>query len=160
MFLKDKQIRIKFTLISVIIIFIIIFFRILYLQIFSYSKLNYLAMNLWQRNLPITADRGRILDRNGNVLATNITTTTLYVVPNQIKNKEEAAMKIAEVLNANYEDIYLHLTKRTFLEKINPEGRQLDSKIADKINELQIDGLYLMKESKRYYPYGSILSHV
>lgn len=160
MFLKDKQIRIKIVLIVVILLFFIIFFRILYLQMFNYNKLNTLAMGLWQRNLPITADRGKILDRNGKVLATNITTTTLYVVPNQIKDKEDTAKKLADILNANYDDIYKHLTKKTFLQKVNPEGRQLSSDVADKINELQIDGLYLMKESKRYYPYGEVLSHV
>ncbi len=160
MFIKDKQFRIKIILISVFIIFLIILFRIFYIQVFSYNKLNKLATSLWQRNLPITADRGRILDRNGKVLATNITTTTLYVVPNQIINKEDTAKKLADILNANYDDILKHLNKRTSLEKINPEGRQLDSETADKINNLNIDGLYLMKESKRYYPYEDVLSHV
>lgn len=160
MFIKEKQFRIKIVLIFVLAIFIIILGRIFYLQVFSYNKLNSLASSLWQRNLPITADRGRILDRNGKVLATNITTTTLYVVPNQIIDKETTAKKLAIILNADYDSIYKHLTKKTSLEKINPEGRQLDSKTADKINELNIDGLYLMKESKRYYPYSEVLSHV
>ena len=160
MFLKGKQFRIKIVFIIVIILFIFIFGRIIYLQVFSYNKLNSLALALWQRNLPITADRGRILDRNGNVLATNITTTTLYVVPNQIVDKEDTANKLASILDADYDDIYKHLTKKTSLEKVNPEGRQLSSDIADKINDLKIDGLYLMKESKRYYPYGEVLSHV
>ncbi len=160
MFIKDKQFRIKLVLVIVFIIFFIIFFRIIYLQVYRNDELGTLAEALWQRNLPVTADRGRILDRNGKVLATNITTTTLYAVPNQILNKEDAAQKLAKILEANYDDIYAHLTKKTSLEKINPEGRQLNSDIADKINELNIDGLYLMKESKRYYPYGEVLSHV
>lgn len=160
MFIKDKQFRIKLVLVVVLIIFLIIFFRIIYLQVFRNDELGTLAEALWQRNLPVTADRGRILDRNGKVLATNITTTTLYVVPNQILNKEDTAQKLANILEANYDDIYAHLTKKTSLEKVNPEGRQLNSDIADKINALNIDGLYLMKESKRYYPYGEVLSHV
>ena len=160
MFIKDKQFRIKLVFIIVIMIFIFIFGRIIYLQLFSYNKLNSLAFALWQRNLPITADRGRILDRNGKVLATNITTTTLYAVPNQIINKEDTAKKLSVILGADYEKIYQHLTKKTSLEKVNPEGRQLSSDIADQINALKIDGLYLMKESKRYYPYEEVLSHV
>ena len=160
MFIKDKQIRIKIVFIFIVLIMIFIFFRILFIQIFSYSKLNTLAEALWQRNLPITADRGRILDRNGKVLATNITTTTLYVVPNQIIDKEDTADKLSKILNCDYEKMLKHLTKKTSLEKINPEGRQLSSDIADKINELSIDGLYLLKEAKRYYPYGTVLSHV
>ena len=160
MFIKDKQFRIKIVFIGVVLLIVFIFFRIIYIQVFDYNKLNKLATSLWQRNLPITADRGRILDRNGNILATNITTTTLYVVPNQIINKEDTAKKLATILNSNYDDILKHLTKRTSLEKVNPEGRQLNSDVADKINELNIDGLYLMKEAKRYYPYGTLLSHV
>ena len=160
MFIKDKQFRIKLVFIFIFLIMIFIFFRILFIQIFSYSKLNTLAEALWQRNLPITADRGRILDRNGKVLATNITTATLYVVPNQIIDKETTADKLSKILNCDYEKMLAHLTKKTSLEKVNPEGRQLSSDIADKINELNIDGLYLLKEAKRYYPYGTVLSHV
>lgn len=160
MFIKDKQFRIKVVFIIVILLIVFMFFRILYIQVFSYNKLNTLAEALWQRNLPITADRGRILDRNGKVLATNITTTTLYVVPNQVIDKEETAKKLAEILKCDSDKMLKHLTKRTSLEKVNPEGRQLSSDVADRINELNIDGLYLMKESKRYYPYGTLLSHV
>ena len=123
------------------------------------NKLSNLANNLWQRNLPVTASRGEILDRNGKILATNITTTTIYVVPNQIKDKENVAIKLAEILNCDKESILKHLNKKTYLEKINPEGRQLNSETANKINDLKIDGIYLMKESKRYYPYNTLLSH-
>ncbi len=157
MFQRTNQNRIKVVLLIVILIFIAISIRILYLQLFN-NKLNKLAKNLWQRNLPITADRGEILDRNGKILATNITTTTIYVIPNQIKDKEDAAKKISEVLNCNYDDILKHLTKRTSIERIN-EGRQLDKDTSDKINDLNIDGVYLLKESKRYYPYNTLLSH-
>ena len=160
MFIKDKQFRIKIVFIIVILVIVFMFLRILYIQVFSYDKLNDLATSLWQRNLPITADRGRILDSNGKVLATNITTTTLYVVPNQVIDKEGTATKLASILGCDYDKMLKHLTKKTSLEKVNPEGRQLSSDIADKINELNIDGLYLMKESKRYYPYGTLLSHV
>ncbi|MGN1338129.1 MAG: stage V sporulation protein D [Candidatus Coprovivens sp.] len=159
MFQKEKQLRIKIVLISSIIIFIIIILRIFYLQVFKYNKLNELANNLWQRNLPVTANRGEILDRNGKILATNITTTTLYVVPNQITNKDDVATKLSSILNCNKDDILKHLNKKTYLEKINPEGRQLSNDIAEQINNLNIDGIYLMKESKRYYPYNSLLSH-
>lgn len=159
MFIKEKQLRIKIVLIIIVVLFLVILGRIFYIQVFSYNKLNNLALALWQRNLPITADRGRILDRNGKVLATNITTTTLYVVPSQVTNKEDTAIKLAEILDCDKNDILKHLNKKTSLEKVNPEGRQLNSKTADKINSLNIDGLYLLKEAKRYYPYGDVLAH-
>lgn len=158
MFIKEKQTRIKIVLIISILLFLVITIRIFYLQLFN-NKLSNLANNLWQRNLPVTASRGEILDRNGKILATNITTTTIYVVPNQIKDKENVAIKLAEILNCDKESILKHLNKKTYLEKINPEGRQLNSETANKINDLKIDGIYLMKESKRYYPYNTLLSH-
>ena len=133
MFIKEKQLRIKIVFIGITIMFLLILGRIFYIQVFSYNKLNNLAEALWQRNLPITADRGRILDRNGKVLATNITTTTLYVVPNQVVNKDETAEKLASILECSKDDILKHLNKKTSLEKVNPEGRQLDSEKADLI---------------------------
>ena len=131
-----------------------------YIQVFSYNKLNELANSLWSRELPITADRGEILDRNGRKLATNITTTSLVVIPNQIKNPEDTAKKLSEILGSDYKDMFKHITKKTSIERIHPEGRQLSYEIANKIDSLNIDGVYLVKESKRYYPYGAVLSHV
>lgn len=160
MFQKIKQKRIKIVLLVTILVLFVILFKIFYLQTVSNNKLSKLANDLWERNLPLTPDRGRILDRNGKVLATNITTTTLYAVPNQIVDKELTAKALSSILNCSYDSMLKHLTKKTSLEKINPEGRQLSSDIADKIAALNIDGLYLMKESVRYYPYDTVLSHV
>ena len=159
MFQKIKQKRIKIVLLVTILVLFIILFKIFYLQTVSNNKLSKLANDLWERNLPLTPDRGRILDRNGKVLATNITTTTLYAVPNQIVDKELTAKALSNILNCSYDSMLKHLTKKTSLEKINPEGRQLSSDIADKIAALNIDGLYLMKESIRYYPYDTVLAH-
>ena len=159
MFQKIKQQRIKIVLFVTFIVLMLILIKILFLQTVSNDKLSKLANDLWERNLPLTPDRGRILDRNGKVLATNITTTTLYAVPNQIVDKELTAKALSSILNCSYESMLKHLTKKTSIEKINPEGRQLSSDIADKIAELNIDGLYLMKESIRYYPYDTVLAH-
>ena len=160
MFNKIKDTRIKIVLLITFLLFSIILIKIFYLQTIKNKELSKLANDLWERNLPLTPDRGRILDRNGQVLATNITTVTLYAVPNQILDKEDTSKKLADILDCSYESILKHLTKKTSLEKINPEGRQLNSEKADKVNELNIDGLYLMKESVRYYPYETMLSHV
>lgn len=160
MFHYTIQKRIKFVLYLIILIFIIIIFRIFYIQVFSKNKLDDLANNLWSRNLPILADRGNITDRNGVILAGNITTTSLIVVPVQIKNKEEVAENLAKILETDYLNIYSHLTKHTSIERIHPEGRRLSYEKAETINKLNYDGVYLLKESKRYYPYDNILSHV
>ena len=152
--------RQKVFLIIVVIMFIAIIFKIFFIEYIDYKKINKLASDLWNRELPITADRGLILDRNGKVLAGNITTTSLVVVPKQIKDKKYAAEKISKILNTSYENIYGHISKNTSIERIHPEGRQLSFDVADKINKLNLDGVYLLKESKRYYPHNNVLSHV
>lgn len=160
MFQNTYKSRITIIFIVVFLLFVLIIGRIFFIQVIDYKKLNDLANDLWSRNLPIGADRGLITDRNGVVLAENITTTSLVVVPNQIKDKETTARKLSEILNTNYEDMLAHLTKKTSIERIHPEGRKLSFDIADKINSLNFDGVYLLKESKRNYPYKNLLSHV
>lgn len=160
MFYQDKHFRMRLVVLFVTLLLIAVILKVFYIQVFQYQKLNSLANDLWQRNLPITPDRGLILDRNGKVLASNITTTSLYLVPNQIKNKEEVAKTLSEILNVSYEEMYKHVSKRTSIERVHPEGRQLSFEIADKINSYNYDGVYLLKEAKRYYPYNDLLSHV
>lgn len=160
MFSKAIHARIKMIIIGCIVIVIAIILRIFYIQMIKYDELNKLANNLWNRNLPIEADRGSIYDRNSVVLADNITTTSLIVVPNQIKDKKRVSKALSEILNVSYEEIYKHLTKRVSIERLHPEGRRLDYKTADKINSLNFDGIYLLKEAKRNYVYDDYLSHV
>ena len=137
----------------------VIILRVFYIQVFDYQKLNKKASDLWSRNLPIKADRGLIYDRNGVVLADNETTTSLVVIPNQIKNKKETATKLAEILNVSYETMYKHINKNTSIERVHPEGRRLSYEIADKIKALKLDGVYLVKESKRIYPFDTSMAH-
>lgn len=160
MFYQDKHFRMRLVVLFVTLLLIAVILKVFYIQVFQYQKLNSLANDLWQRNLPITPDRGLILDRNGKVLASNITTTSLYLVPNQIKNKEEVAKTLSEILEVSYDEMYKHVSKRTSIERVHPEGRQLSFEIADKINSYNYDGVYLLKEAKRYYPYNDLLSHV
>lgn len=160
MFFDNIHTRIRFFFLLIFCLLFIIICRVFYIQVFSYDKLSSLAESLWSRKLPIGADRGEIYDRKGRVLATNLTTTSLVLIPNQIKNPEEVAKKLSEILNSDYDDMLAHVTKKTSIERVHPEGRQLSYDIASKIEELHFDGVYLVKESKRYYPYGTVLSHV
>ncbi len=160
MFYQEKHFRIRLVLVSVCLLLLAVILKVFYIQVFQYKKLNTLANDLWSRQLPITADRGLILDRNGKVLASNITTTSLYIVPNQVKDKEAVAKDLADILGVSYEEMYRHVSKKTSIERVHPEGRQLSFEVADKINSLNYDGVYLLKESKRYYPYDNLLAHV
>lgn len=159
MFFKKIDERIKITFLVMLILFIFIILRVFYIQIFDYKKLNEYASDLWSRNLPIEANRGLILDRNGVVLADNLTTTSLVLIPNQIKEKEKATEELAKILNVSYDEMKKHVYKKTSIERVHPEGRRLSYDVAEKISDLKLDGIYLVKEAKRYYPYGNLLSH-
>lgn len=159
MFFKEYHRRIKIILVVIILLFILIISKIFYIQVFSYKKLNNYANSLWSRNLPIEANRGIIYDRNGVVIADNITTTSLVIIPNQIEDKEDVSKRLAEILNVSYDDMYAHVSKKTSIERVHPEGRRLSYEVADKIASLNLPGVYLVKESKRNYPYDTYLSH-
>ncbi len=154
----DKRMKIILLIFSSILLVIVL--RVFYVQVVDYKKLSTLASDLWSRNLPIEASRGRILDRNGVVLADNITTTSLVLIPNQIKNKKEVTEKLAEILGVSFDEMKEHVYKETSIERVHPEGRRLSYEVADKIEALNFDGVYLVKESKRYYPHDTMLSHV
>lgn len=159
MFFKGIHVRIKIVLLGIIFLFALVLGKIFYIQVIDYEKLLNLASNLWSRNLPIEANRGIIYDRNGIVLADNLTTVSLILIPNQIKEKEKTAKALSNILNMKYEDMFKHVSKRTSIERVHPEGRRLNFEIADKISELKIPGVYLVKESKRDYLYNTMLSH-
>ena len=159
MFNKNIHARIKIVLLIIILCFIIITFKVFYIQVFDYNKLKTKANDLWSRNLVIGANRGRILTSDNVTIADNLTTVSLVVVPNQIKDKDAVIRDLAKILNVNESKISEHVNKHSSVEIIHPEGRQLSFDIADKINELNYEGVYLLKEGKRFYPFNNLLSH-
>ena len=160
MFDKGIHKRIKIVLLIVIFVFLLVIGKVFYIEVIEYRKLNTLASGLWSRNLPIEADRGKIYTVDGEVVAGNLTTTSLVFIPNQIKDKDLVATKISEILGVDKSVIEEHLYKKSMMERVHPEGRRLSYDIADKIAALNFGGVYLLKESKRYYPHDEMLSHV
>ncbi len=159
MFVRQMNTRMKIVLFLIPLLFLLIILKVFYIQVISYRKLNRYATSLWSRNLPLEANRGIIYDRNGIVLAGNVTTTSLVLIPNQIEEKEKTASLLAEILGVSYEDMLAHVTKKTSMERVHPEGRRLSNEIADQISSLHLEGVYLLKESKRDYPYDTLLAH-
>ena len=159
MFFKNIHVRIRIVLLVIVFLFLLIIGKVFYIQVISYKKLNGYASSLWSRNLPIEANRGIIYDSTGKVLADNITTTSLVLIPNQIKDKDGTAGRLASILGVSKDDMMKHVMKIASIERVHPEGRRLSYDVADKINDLKLPGVYLIKESKRYYPYDTMLSH-
>ncbi len=159
MFISRMNERMRLVLVIILFVFVIITLKVFYIQVISYDKLNNYAKDLWSRNLPLEANRGIIYDRNGVTLAGNITTTSLVLIPNQIKDKEQTAKLLANILKVDYNDMLGHVMKKTSIERVHPEGRRLSNDIADKINNLKLSGVYLVKEAKRNYPYDTFLAN-
>lgn len=159
MFTKNIHKRIRIILIVIILCFILIIGKVFYIQVISYDKLNSLATSLWSRNLEIGAERGKIITSDNITVADNLTTVSLVFVPNQIKNKEEVSINISKILGVDRKVIDEHLYKKSSIERVHPEGRQLSYEVADAIAKLNYEGVYLLKEAKRYYPYDSLLAH-
>lgn len=159
MFFKTIHSRIKIVVFIILCLFIIIVGKVFYIQVIDYQKLNKYASALWSRNLPIEANRGIIYDRNGVVLASNLTTTSLVLIPNQIIDKELTTQKLSEILNVSFATMKKHVYKTTSIERVHPIGRRLPYEIADKILKLNLPGVYIVKESKRNYPFDTYMSH-
>lgn len=140
MFFRDIHTRIRIILISIIFLFFLIVFKVFYIQVISYNKLNSKAKGVWSRNLPLEANRGNIYDNEGVLLAGNITTTSLVLIPNQIKDEKDTASKLASILNVSEKEMMAHVSKKTSIERVHPEGRRLSYEIADKINGLKLPG--------------------
>lgn len=162
MFSKYIHKRIKIVFIIIIFLFILIIGKVFYIQVIDYKKLNSYANGLWSRNLPIEANRGRIMTSDKKIIADNLTTVSLVFIPNQIDpdKKEQIAKEISAILECNVEAIREHIFKNSSIERVHPEGRRLNYEKADKIESLGYEGVYLVKESKRIYPYDKLLCHV
>ena len=141
--------------------FILVIGKVFYIQVIDYKKLNEYANKLWSRNLPIEADRGRITTSDKFIVADNLTTVSLVFIPNQIDKdkKEQIAKEIALILDCDVSVIRKYIFKSSSIERVHPEGRRLDYEKADAISKLGYEGVYLVKESKRFYPFNMLLCH-
>ncbi|MUK89535.1 stage V sporulation protein D [Ornithinibacillus sp. L9] len=143
-----------------LVFFAIIDFRLGYVQFIIGDQLMELADESWSRDIKFQPERGYILDRNGDILAENVTAPSVVIVPRQVKDPEDTAKKIAAVLEISYEKAYEKVTKNSSSVDIRPEGIKITDKQEKALRTLNLEGVYLAKDSKRHYPYGDDLAHV
>lgn len=152
--------RISSIFLCCIIIFGCILGKLGYEQIFHHTDIMQKALSLWERDFTVAGLRGSIVDINGSVLAHDIPSTSVMVVPAQIKDAKTTAQKLAEVLEADEEKIYTAITKHVSTQKIQPEGRLISDEKARKLEAMDLSGVYLVQDSLRNYPNGSYLAQV
>jgi stage V sporulation protein D (sporulation-specific penicillin-binding protein) len=143
-----------------LIVFLVIIVRLGYVQFFMGEELMTEANDLWTRDIVFEPERGNILDMNGEILAENVTAPSIVVVPRQIDHPEETAEKLANVLDITTEEVYEQITKNASSVNIRPAGIKISEQEERAIRTLDLEGVYLAKDSKRHYPNGEDLSHV
>lgn len=149
--------RILIAFIALATVFIALFGRLFYIQIIDGSELRTKAAEQWYRDLPLKAARGRILDRNGVVLADNRDVFTLYARPNAVKDKADAAKEISSALSMNYDTVFDKLNSAVGEVTIK---RKIEAETAYALREKDIAGLYYTLDTQRNYPFGSALSQI
>lgn len=178
---KSKTIHMKvgariFSILFVLLFFIVIG-RFTYIQVAKTvdgQDLTVLAENKWKKERKIEASRGNIFDRNGEVIAKDIPTYTLYAIvdetysensskPLHVVDPREAASKLAPLLGMEISEIEKRLTpqnENTFQVELGPKGRNIDHKLMQDIQALNIPGINFRREKTRLYPNGIFASHV
>ena len=139
---------------------LVILLRLTYLK--TYTKDDYYerALELWTRSAPVEGRRGNIYDRNGRLIVGSELAPSIVVIPKQIKNIEYTSKKLSEILECDETKIKKHLTKKVSVEEIKPEGEKINIDKALKIAEARLEGVYIVSDTKRNYPYGHYLSQV
>ncbi len=132
--------------------------KLAHAQFIQYKAIDLKATDLWERSFPLEAARGNIYDAKMEVLASNLPTMSIVVIPFQIKNKPEVAKHLANILNADEAKILEKISKKASIVRLSPEGRQINENQALKINQLKMTGVYIVQDSKRYYPYNELLA--
>lgn len=160
-----RRIAIGFIIIALLLVALV--FRVAWIQIVDAEELSQKAIDQQTKDTPIEAKRGTIYDRNGKELATSTTCYTLWARPSQIKQKDGKerpdsevkvfAQEIADIIDGDASDVYDDLTKNQALVRV---AKYLEKGTADKLRELQITGIELSEDNKRYYPLGNFASQV
>jgi stage V sporulation protein D (sporulation-specific penicillin-binding protein) len=148
------------TLLGLAVLFGSLVVRLAYVQLSQGEKLSDKVEDSLRRNIPFTAKRGEILDREGIPLAYNISTPTVYAVPVQVKEKQKTAQQLAPLLGMTEEKLMALLTKKSMSVKLQPGGRKITMELAASIRDLQLPGIVVAEDSKRYYPYGDLAAHI
>ena len=147
-------------LVATVIFFILLvglIVRITYFMIYQSDYYSGKAIELHQRERSIKAKRGRILDKNGIVLADNITVCNISVIHSQIEDPEEVIRVLSSNLELSEEFVRKRVEKVSSIEKIKSN---VSKDLGDKIREMELAGVKVDEDYKRYYPYGDLASKV
>lgn len=139
-------------------IFLLLFARLFYIQVINSKDLQQKAESQWTRDLPITAERGIIYDKNGAALAVSYTTYNVYTRYREINDLTKTANFLASKLDMSFNYVFEKISKSTVSEVLIK--MQIDQELAEEIISSDISGIFLSENVTRYYPYGDLLTQV
>ncbi len=150
--------RLLIMLIAFTVIFSALIGRLGYIHLIWGKELQQKAASQWTRGLAVYPKRGKIKDRNGNILAQSGSSETIAARPSQIKDPKGVAALLAPILELDEDKLYEKLsdTKSSFVWV----KRQVTREVANEVRELGIKGIDFTQEPKRYYPNRDLASHV
>lgn len=158
---RKLRIRILSSFLAFAVILTLLGVRLVFLQIFQSGELQKKAVEQQTRDSMVASHRGTIYDRNHKTLAQSSTAHTVTANPNEIQKAKkdigETAYKLATVLDMDPKDISTMLEKKTNHVTIK---RRVEDDVANAVRELELTGIYLQEDAKRYYPYGNFASHI
>lgn len=145
-------------ILTITFIFCIIFARFFYIQIVWGGELVYRATDQWNREIPVIAARGKITDANGQLLAGNRLTYSVFARPNAIVNAEYSATVIAGALDIDAAEVLKKISSGKVSEITL--ARQVDKEKVEKLASYDLAGIYYAKDNTRVYSYGDALCQV
>lgn len=131
--------------------------RLVYLMIFKGEYYQEKAVELHERERDIKAARGKILDRNGVILADNVTVCTISVIHSQIEDPENVISVLSKELEMEESKVRKRVEKVSSIERVKSN---VSKKIGDRIRGYDLAGVKVDEDYKRYYPYGELASKV
>ena len=152
--------RLFWALVVVIIGFGALIGRLAYVQLVRGGELSAKAEDNWRREVAFAPTRGDITDRNGTKLAYNISSPTIVAIPVQIKDKEGTAGQLAPVLGISESKLLGLLKKKAMSVIIKPEGRKITPDKAMQVRKLNLPGIVVAEDNKRYYPFGDLAASI
>ncbi|RKI40497.1 peptidoglycan glycosyltransferase [bacterium D16-51] len=149
--------RILFSFAVICLLTLLLTGRLSYLMLAKADYYGEKAKQVQQRERAIKAERGKIYDRNGVVIAGNKPVSTISVIHNQVKEKEKVIQVLSDLLDIDEDKVRQRVEKQTSREKIKTN---VEKDISDKIRKMNLDGVMVDEDYKRYYPYNELASKV
>lgn len=157
MFTDSQRKRLLVIAIAFFAMLTIMTVKLVYLMVMQADQYSERAQAVQERERSIKAKRGSIYDRNGVILADNEAVCSISVIHSQIEDPETVIQVLSEKLEIPEDDVRKRVEKVSVREKIKSN---VDKTLADEIREMNLAGVMIDEDYKRYYPYDTLASHV